>query len=973
MRLKVLLIGLSFPLFGLVYPSFVQAQFTSTIPATEILVKYRTSQYIQVLTPNPGESTQAAISRLSAQPNVELAQPNFRYYPADIPTTDTFRSYLWGLDNTAQSVNGVVGTADADIDAPESWSISQGAGIVVAVIDSGVAYNHPDLQSQMWDGINCVDTNNVFLGGCQHGYDFSQNDKTPLPDPTASWNDHGTHVAGTIAAAANNSTGIVGAAPQVKIMALKTAFYTDEIIKAIDFAKHNGAKIINASFGYQGSEDLLLKDAISNYPGLFVAAAGNYAANNDSSTHFYPCDHTLANIICVAATNQSDQLASFSNFGTTSVDIAAPGVNIYSTIPTSSVAFAENFASVSSPALPADWTGTGNWGTYNSGGVLGNVLYGDVVYLPYLGLASTYATSPQINLANSGGATINFYAACDTEYVTWSDYLALEVSSNNGSTFSEIARWDERYLDSLSADTNSAGSASAYLTFAVPEAFLTSSFKMRFHWVSNSNVDFGSIGDGCFVDNIQVFKMSDGSDNQYSFKDGTSMATPHVVAAAASIWSNQPSFTAVQVKDTLITTGDSLTSLTGQIASGRRLNLNSALLSLAPTPTPTEVPPTPTPTTIPPTPTPTEVPPTPTPTTIPPTPTPVITKVITHDCTAGSSCAGTTGVEVIGANFTSEARVKLIYNGADLFGTYSGGDGSTTILTDFTNLVACSTYTAMVYFPSPDTRTTSYDFIYDPNNSCTPAPTSTPTPTPTEVPPTPTPTPQPDNSNTGSSNSGNSVSAPICTDSRPGSAPRLISAIRSGPNSVTLTWAKASDPVTYYLLTFGTKPGAQEYGNPNIGGRDATSYTVNSLSSDTTYYFHVRAGNNCQPGDFSNELSIRPSGSVVDELPQGFEPDVLGKEIEPTGQITPTAASTVVNPIDTCTNPNWQWIIVAGLVGSLALSFIRPHTPWYLKLSLPALSATAVLIWFCSQPLWLAITATTAGLSFLAKPKSPVA
>lgn len=122
---------------------------------------------------------------------------------------------------------------------------------------------------------------------------------------------------------------------------------------------------------------------------------------------------------------------------------------------------------------------------------------------------------------------------------------------------------------------------------------------------------------------------------------------------------------------------------------------------------------------------------------------------------------------------------------------------------------------------------------------------------------------------------GGGGTPPVCNDAKPGSAPTLVSAV-AGTNSVTLNWNKALNPVTYYLATYGLSSGAQQYGNPNIGGPDSTSYTVSGLSGGTAYYFKVRAGNGCAPGDFSNELSATPRGVVISEPAVGFAPGVLG-------------------------------------------------------------------------------------------------
>jgi len=155
---------------------------------------------------------------------------------------------------------------------------------------------------------------------------------------------HGTHIAGTIAAQKNNTLGIAGVAPQTKIMAIKSSLTTDNIIMGINFAKNNGAKIINASWGSDEpafAQDTLLASAIRDFPGIFITAAGNGGideiSDDNEITPFYPSSYNLpkyniSNIISVAATNSSDALASFSNYGRDSVNVGAPGVSILSTL-----------------------------------------------------------------------------------------------------------------------------------------------------------------------------------------------------------------------------------------------------------------------------------------------------------------------------------------------------------------------------------------------------------------------------------------------------------------------------------------------------------------------------------------------------------------------------------------------------------------------------------------------------------------
>jgi subtilisin family serine protease len=270
------------------------------------------------------------LEQLNADSRIEFAQPNYIYHQTAIGTNDTYRDYQWSLDNYGQTVDGVVGANDADIDGPEAWSVSEGGEnqVVVAIIDDGVAYNHPDLAANMWDGSSCKDENGNALGGCLHGYNFADNNL----DPLATAGSHGTHIAGIIGAAKNNGHGIIGVAPHVKIMALKfdvNNMTTTEVIRGFNFAKQNGAKIVNASWA-GNNEDPALNYAIESFGGMVVTAAGNDNTSLESVPQ-YPCNSNPTNIICVAATDQNDQLTTFSNYGT-AADVAAPGVNILSTI-----------------------------------------------------------------------------------------------------------------------------------------------------------------------------------------------------------------------------------------------------------------------------------------------------------------------------------------------------------------------------------------------------------------------------------------------------------------------------------------------------------------------------------------------------------------------------------------------------------------------------------------------------------------
>ncbi len=548
-------------------------------------------------------SVEDKVAELENNPNIEYAEPNYKLELATIDTDDTYKDILWGLDNIGQEIGGdfgkSTGTPDADIDAPEAWAINEGTNgeTIVAVIDTGVAYDHPDLAGNMWDGTNCVDENGDLIpGGCNHGYDFEDNDNTPLPT-NPDYGYHGTHVAGIIAAEKGNGEGVVGVAPHAKIMALKFALDDFSEAKAIDFAIKNGAKVINASYGgpfFSQTE----YDAISRFKdagGIFVAAAGNFSSDNDDS-HFYPSDYDLDNIISVAATDNNDNLASFSNYGSISVDVGAPGQDIYSTFVTDTTTeetlYNEDFDDVIAPDLLEAWVKGGtdnNWGTYHFGRgfFLGNVLYGDVVNLPYAPTADTTVSSSGIDLS-ADEAELSFSTECDTEYseTAWNDYMSLSMSNDNGATYTEVFRWDEEILDVFNGEYPLNGDGGAGYSFQhlpVPSEYLNSNFKFQLRWVANGNEDVGG-GEGCSVNNIKFTQIIHHSSLDYSYLSGTSMATPYVAGATALLWGYKPNLIASQVKDAILNYGDPLLSLEGKTTSGKRINAFNTLNQFVPVP-----------------------------------------------------------------------------------------------------------------------------------------------------------------------------------------------------------------------------------------------------------------------------------------------------------------------------------------------------------------------------------------------------
>ena len=294
-----------------------------------------------------GLTVAQAKAKVAFDPMVKNVQPNFLYYPtvAVDPASDPLYGFLWGLHNIGQPIDGVTGIADFDIDAPEAWS-SLGSNIgevVVAVIDTGVDTSHPDLQGKMWMNTHEIagnakdDDNNGYVDDI-NGWNFVNN--TPNVFVGVEEDGHATHVSGTIAAA-DNTIGVIGIAPNVKIMSLKflgaNGGTTADAIEAIYYAKNNGADLSNNSWG-GGAYDEALRTAINGFEKPFIVAAGNSKRNIDRVAS-YPASYDCANIISVAAVDNRGALASFSNYGLTRVDVGAPGVDIASTYPGSSYVY----------------------------------------------------------------------------------------------------------------------------------------------------------------------------------------------------------------------------------------------------------------------------------------------------------------------------------------------------------------------------------------------------------------------------------------------------------------------------------------------------------------------------------------------------------------------------------------------------------------------------------------------------------
>jgi serine protease len=290
-------------------------------------------------------TVEEALAELRRDPSVAYAEPNYIIRSTALPDDPSF-SALYNLHNTGQTG----GTADADIDAPEAWELSTGShDVVVGVLDTGIDSLHPDLAANLWRNPGEIPDNNVDDDGNGviddfHGLHVIDMAGEPFDD-----DGHGTHCAGVIGAAGDNGVGVAGVNWNVSIMALKSLWgggigITSDAIAAIDYAIGMRAAGVNlrvlasswgGTFAAEGLEDAIEAAAAADI--LFVAAAGNgrngQPGGDNDAVPFYPASYPTANIIAVAATGASDELAAFSNFGASSVDLGAPGVAVMSTVP----------------------------------------------------------------------------------------------------------------------------------------------------------------------------------------------------------------------------------------------------------------------------------------------------------------------------------------------------------------------------------------------------------------------------------------------------------------------------------------------------------------------------------------------------------------------------------------------------------------------------------------------------------------
>jgi subtilisin family serine protease len=545
----------------------------------------------QLVGVEPGQSIGGAIDSLEADPAVALAEPDGFSIPNAIPNDPLFEQ-LWGLRNLGLGIDGFSGAVSGDdIDALGAWERTVGtASTVVADLDTGYRFEHPDLESVAWTNpgeiaSNGIDDDNDGIVDDVHGADFvgPSADVTPVEDGDPTDEDlvsggHGVHTAGTIGAAGNNGVGITGVAQDVRIMPLRVCSRSatagesrcpvSSQIAAINYASAKGARVANMSLGGLGFSQAEVNAFAANPETLFVISAGNDAEDNDS-VHHYPCDYTpqtqasppvpgaIDNIVCVAATDQADGLASFSDWGATSVDLGAPGTETLSTYPYVTP-FEDRFTV---DDFASKWPATGTDGGFERTNESPLTSFGmtDAVGSPTANTVRE-TTSAAITIPPNGGCKLSqtrrVSLAVGDEY-RYSVFLnGVEKTGSSPSSSSEPGL-ERRFLE-LPASFNAGGEV-----------------KVRFRFKAGSAPTAGS---GVWLDDISIVcAQGIGQADSYGFLQGTSMAAPHVTGAAALLFSRVPTASVTEVRDALLDGVDKVPSLATKTTSKGRLDVSKAM------------------------------------------------------------------------------------------------------------------------------------------------------------------------------------------------------------------------------------------------------------------------------------------------------------------------------------------------------------------------------------------------------------
>ncbi|MEA2447598.1 MAG: hypothetical protein QOK47_1235 [Actinomycetota bacterium] len=536
------------------WPSLVRQM--SRFAVTGELEKRLPLRGAEVVKVAKGTDLGAAIEVLRQRPEVLYAEPNYVYSAADVPN-DPLVADEWALGDSTET---------RGIDAAGAWDVTTGSkDVVVAIADSGVAYDHPDLIDNMWvnrgeagrgkrsNGID--DDHNGYVDDWR-GWDWVGRDNNP-----SDLLGHGTHVAGTIGARGNNSIGVAGVNWNVSLMPLRileldgTGTAAD-LASAFIYARRNGADVVNASLGGPHYSRTLADSVSGSRSTLFVVAAGNEGNDLDRKPN-YPCSFPSANVLCVGASNEAGRMVDFSNYGDQTVDIAAPGTNILSTTPHVVTVFKEDFET--DPG--ARWDTGGSRDSWASDEDSFGAYMTDSPSGRYRNSTNSWLeTRSAIDLPSATACGLDFALRIETE--PKQDGMLVETSPN-GAHWKPLIGYTGNSKGWKAVTSDLAGGSDVFL---------------RFRMIT----DRAGTGDGVRIDNIRVLCATKSYGTfDYREMSGTSMSAPIASGAAALLLSIAPKATPKQLEHALIAGSTKATALDGKVASGGRLNLVGAMSVLS--------------------------------------------------------------------------------------------------------------------------------------------------------------------------------------------------------------------------------------------------------------------------------------------------------------------------------------------------------------------------------------------------------
>ncbi len=486
-----------------------------------------------------GQTQAQAIAALEGSDDILWAEPNATY-TASVQPTDPLFARQWSLTNTGQPLEGVTGLAGADIGAATAWDTTTGSPTVsVGIVDTGIALDQPDLVPNL-----------------RPGYDFVSRDEI-----ASDLDGHGTFVAGIVGARGGDGVGVAGVAWSAGLVPLRALDAEGrgtaaDVADAFRDAGRRGLPIVNASLGGPNFSQAIADSIAASPRTLFVVAAGNEARDVDLQPS-YPCSLPAENVVCVAASDQADALAPFSNVGVRGVDLAAPGVNVLGPQPAIGAPvvaddFEREIATTWSLEPSTGWlqTKSARFSGLASIGVQGNgpagVVSEDIARL----------VAP-IDLTGRMGCRVSMRLRVDAGSGA---AVALDAS-RDGASWTELSRTQ----------------SSTQGRFVLQNAYLgaldgAASVQLRLRYLARG------LGGAAFVDDLQVACLGGTyGDDDYAVESGTSFASPHVAGVAALVASRYPWFGPADIRRALLEGVTPIASLSGRVASGGRLSAPGSL------------------------------------------------------------------------------------------------------------------------------------------------------------------------------------------------------------------------------------------------------------------------------------------------------------------------------------------------------------------------------------------------------------